>query len=379
MKKQKVLIYIHQGIQKGGVEKVFHTIINNLPSDRYDITVLSVMGYLTDDFDAPLYPNTVKRHCMMWDEFSKDNVIRRVLQKIHNRLFPPYYKFLLKLKKFDIAIAAQEGFYASFVIENVKAHRKYLWIHNDVMQCHWTAKMFPSLDAEAACYRQFSKVICVSHHVAQSMSSLFGKMDNLHICYNPINTPEIDAKLQEPAPERPGTGVWFVCIGRLAHQKGYDRLLEICRRLNDKGYRYRYCISILGEGADRAKLELKISEYQLGNVELCGNQTNPFKYMKAADWVLTPSRHEGFCLALWEATYCGVPSIITDVAGARELLGNSEYGIITENSEEQIYTAIKSVLDQPRLHEHYQAAARKRAPFISLNTRIADIVKAISK
>lgn len=42
---------------------------------------------------------------------------------------PTLLPIWLKMQRFDIAIAAQEGMYAKFVDENIRAKRKLLWIH----------------------------------------------------------------------------------------------------------------------------------------------------------------------------------------------------------------------------------------------------------
>jgi glycosyltransferase involved in cell wall biosynthesis len=375
MKKKKLFIYIHQGILKGGVEKVFFNLLNNIPIEEYDITVLSVMGYLKNDFDSQLYPSQVKRYCLMWDELSTSNPIRRICQKIHNRIFPLFYKLMLRFKHYDIAIAAQEGMYADFIINYVKARKKFLWIHNDISQCHWSLNYFKTNQAEFDCYKQFNKIICVSESVKSSMIQVFGKMDNLCVCYNPIDTHEIDAKLQEQLPEKLPSP-WFVCIGRLANQKGYDRLIEVCHRLNEEGYKYQ--ISILGDGEDKNLLEGLLKEYDIRNIHLLGNKENPFVYVKQADWLLLPSRHEGFGMVLHESVYCCTPIITTQVAGAKELLGESEYGIIVENSKESIYNGMKKILDNPQIHEEYKEAVKRRVPFVNLNKRIDKILNVLN-
>lgn len=369
-KKKKVFIFIHQCVLSGGVEIVFHTLLNNLPVDEYDITVLSVMGYLKGDFEDKLYPSQVKRRCLMWDEFSKTSVVKRFCQKFHNRFFPRFYKWWLKFKKFDVAIAAQEGMYASFVIDNVIARKKILWIHNDIDICHWTLSHFGTIEAEREYYGRFNHIICVSESVAESMSRVFGKLNNLCVHHNPIDTRKIDMMLQKSTPAHPGD-VWFVCVGRLVEQKGFDRLIRVCSRLVIEGY--QFYVSILGDGQDRNLLEDMLKEYKVKNVELLGYKPNPFVYMRAADWFLQTSRHEGFGLALYEAAYCGVPVITTDVAGARELLGDSEYGIVAPNSEDGIYNAMKRVLDMHELHDKYKTMIETRVPIINLDNRIASI------
>ena len=371
MRKKKVFIYIHQCVLKGGVEKVFFNLLNNLPADKYAITVLSHMAYLTDDVHAGLYPKNVKRRWLYYDEFAPKG-IKRFIQRAHNFLMPKIYPALLKIRHYDTAIAAQEGMYAKFIDECVRADKKLLWIHNDMTQCGWTVKHFGTRQQEGNCYRRFHKVVCVSREVERSMETVFGTMRNLHVCYNPIDTVEINRKLSQPLPQRSEAPL-FVAVGRLAEQKGFDRLMRICHRLNQRGYIYN--VWIVGEGEKRAELEAQLRQLGLSNVCLLGNQENPFAYMAVADWLICTSRHEGFNMVLHEAVWCGTPIITTDNAGTRELLGDSEFGIVTKNEEKAFYDAMCCALEDPALQCRYRERVEQRRGFIDLGGRIAAIEK----
>ena len=360
---------MHQCILKGGVEKVFYNLLNNLPSDRYDVTVLCVMAYLHGDINDNLYPSFVKRRWLYYDEWSNNGLVK-LCQRIHNKFFPTFYKWYLRRCHFDVAIAAQEGMYAKFIDENIHADKKILWIHNDIAICHWTEKTFGSIENEKACYKKYDSIVCVSEAVKESMLNVFGKMSNLCVRYNPIDTFEIERKLREPLPQREKEPL-FVCVGRLVNQKGYDRLLCASEKLNSKGY--KYSVWIIGEGEDRPLLESAIRKMQLKNIKLLGEQSNPFVYMKQADWLLLPSRQEGFGMVLHESLYCGTPVLTTLVAGAKELLGDSKYGIIVDNSEDGIYNGMKLVLDIPDLHQRYAELSVQRKSFVDIKRRIRDI------
>lgn len=364
--RKHIFLYIHQCALRGGVEKVFYNLLNNLSADKYEITVLSYIAYLKDDLDVSLYPSNVKRYWLYYDEFSPRS-IKRFFQRVHNHIFPRLFQFYLRFKKFDTAIAAQEGMYADYVNRHVHADRKLLWIHNDMSICHWTEPFFGSNAREAACYKDFDRVICVSKDVEKSMIQVFGSMDNLTVCYNPIDTNEIDQKMNTCTIQRPPCPL-FVAVGRLVKQKGFDRLLRICKRLRDEGF--LFCVWILGEGEERPELEKFIRENRLEQVKLLGNQSNPYLYMRTADWVICTSRHEGFNMVLHEAVWCETPIITTENAGAYELLGNSEYGIITENSEEAFYAAMKSALTHPDIQAYYQDTVKSRKSFVDLQARM---------
>ena len=363
---KSIFIYIHQSILKGGVEKVFYNLFENLPDDEYEITVLNKCVYLTDDLQVIHYKGQKKRLWLLYDEFSK-SLLSQTKQRIHNKISKFTIPLWLKTKRFDIAIAAQEGPYADFVIRYVHADRKLLWIHNDLRVAHWTGRFFESTQKERECYSKFDKVICVSNDVRDSMVEVFGQMEDLAVAYNPIDTNEIDRKLKGKSIPR-DTVPLFVCVGRLVEQKGFDRLLPICKELNDSGYSYN--VWILGEGSERPRLEQMIKDFQLDNVHLLGNQSNPYVYMKAANWLLCTSRHEGFNMTLHEAIYCGTPVITTDNAGAKELLGENEFGIVLNNDDESIKNGLLMVLNDPSLQQRYHTAALERKSFVSLEQRM---------
>ena len=58
-------------------------------------------------------------------------------------------------------------------------------------------------------------------------------------------------------------------------------------------------------------------------------------------------------------------------SGASEMLGDSEYGLITENSEEGIYRGMKKMLSEPGYYEYIRSRARLRMDWLS-EDRITD-------
>lgn len=365
---KKVLIYINQICLRGGVEKVFYNLINNLDKDKYDITVLTTVAYLSDDLKVDIYKGRIKRFFFYYDEFS-DKFLYRQFQRIYNKIAHPIIDFIIKHKKWDIAIAAQEGMYAKY-IQNVFARKKLLWIHNDMNLIN--TKCFASLLKEKECYETFDHVVCVSNDVKNSMINKFGDMQNLCVCYNPIDTFEIDIKKNEKIDIQRKIDIpLFVSVGRLCEQKGYDRLLKSVIKLNSAGYKYE--IWIIGDGVLRNEIESTIKDNNINNVKLLGHKTNPYSYMTQADWIICTSRHEGFNMVLHEATYLEKPIFTTKNAGAVELLGDSEYGIVINNDDNEIYNAFKELLDNKELTAKYKTQITKRKDFISLKNRISNI------
>ena len=94
--------------------------------------------------------------------------------------------------------------------------------------------------------------------------------------------------------------------------------------------------------------------------KLIGFCENPYPYIKAADLWVCSSRYEGFSTFVTEGMILGKPVVTTDCTGMRELLGDSEYGLIVENKEESLLRGMRRMLSEPELRSSYANKAANR-------------------
>ena len=116
--------------------------------------------------------------------------------------------------------------------------------------------------------------------------------------------------------------------------------------------------------------EQVIDEHLLDSVQLLGFRDNPYPYMAAADLYVCPSYVEGFSTVVSEAVVLETPVVTTDCSGMREILGDSEYGLITRNTEESLFEGLRTMLDKPEVYQYYQQRVRERAPFFYMEERL---------
>jgi len=160
-------------------------------------------------------------------------------------------------------------------------------------------------------YPRADAVICGAQTVADSLARDFGvPQGRLSVLYNPVDEMSVRAAAATPARE-PGPGLRFVAAGRLAAQKGFDRLLDMMAPLPGDAR-----LTILGEGPDRAALEARAAALGLsGRVGFVGFDPAPWARYAGADAFVLPSRWEGMPNAALEALACGTKVVATPEAG----------------------------------------------------------------
>jgi glycosyltransferase involved in cell wall biosynthesis len=213
-------------------------------------------------------------------------------------------------------------------------------------------------------YPQADKVIALSHGVAASVVALApGVRDRIAVIYNAGVEDSLLEKAREPlAPgERPEGVPVVVACGRLKALKGFDYLIEALAQVRQT---IAAELWIVGEGEERGRLEKLAARLGLGDrVRFLGFQSNPFKYMAAADVFALSSHFEGFGNVIVEAMACGTPVVSSDCPyGPGEIISEGENGLLVPvASASGLAGAILRILTDRELKEKLSRNGLKRA------------------
>jgi len=141
--------------------------------------------------------------------------------------------------------------------------------------------------------------------------------------------------------------VVIVCIASLVTQKRVDLLLEALGMLHREDREFT-CI-IVGDGPLRTSLEERVEALALSSsVRFIGFVPDVRPYLQAGDLFALSSDKEGLPLALLEAMASGLPCIVTDVGGNREVLVDGRTGLIVEpGSSAKFADALRYALTHP--------------------------------
>ncbi len=371
---KKKLLIVNNLVQGGGVEKLMYDLVWYW-HEKYDITVMT--NHEDPEF-FDLYPTNVKYLISYRKDREGTGIAVKLLNKIENRTYYSKLNKKIEQSKFDMAIAIKEG-WKMLEVSRLNIKDKYCWVHTDYNNYYYTEGIYGSSQKELECMKQFKKIVCVSKDIEKGIKEVIGDPGNLCVKYNPIDIDLIKKKAEEEVVDVEQESLKgvprFVTVGRLNYQKGYDLLLEACAMLEKDGLEYELWIIGGAEpwGDECERLHRSHKRLKLKNVTFLGARKNPYKYMKIADWFLSSSVFEGYSLVSQEAAILDVPMILTDCSGVRELLGDSEYGIVADISVQGIYEAMKRVIENPELHKHYRSKIMERKSIISYEERIKDI------
>ncbi len=121
----------------------------------------------------------------------------------------------------------------------------------------------------------------------------------------------------------------FVFVGRLVKDKGVNELVKAFSQLHIKHPDTRLLLVGPYEN-DLDPLEPETLAEIRNNkaIKSAGNQTDVRPWLAASDVFVFPSYREGFPNVVIEAGAMGLPSIVTDINGSREIIINGENGII---------------------------------------------------
>lgn len=162
----------------------------------------------------------------------------------------------------------------------------------------------------------------------------------------------------------------IVCVGRLVHRKGQDRLVEampaILKRFPDAA------LVFVGEGPHRAHLEKLVKVKKVEKfVQFIGRiqYINLPEYIAIGDIFAMPSRSrffglevEGLGIVYLEASACGLPVIGGDSGGAPDAVKHGETGFVVDgNDVDAITHRIIQLLADKKLRDEMGSAGRQWA------------------
>lgn len=170
-------------------------------------------------------------------------------------------------------------------------------------------------------------------------------------------TPEVMAAAQPIM----RSGVFtFVFVGRVVRDKGINELVQAFARLHAHAPATRLIlVGWFEDNLDPVSLQTRQTIEQNEAIEAVGNQADVRPWLAASDALVFPSYREGFPNVVLEAGAMGLPSIVTDINGSREIIVEGKNGVIVPPRDaDALYAAMLRFIEAPA--EVAQMAANAR-------------------
>ncbi len=343
------ILFFIESLYGGGAEKVLCNLVNAMDQTRFSITVQTLYP---EDAGRRLAPGIRYKYC--YPHKSRFANMRMRAEAALGLTYPLHIK-----GDHDIEAAYLEcGSTKIMAGSTSKRALRLAWVHCDLKSRLDNAAAFVA--GTGKYYAKYDLAVCVSENVREGFTELYGNTVPAVVVYNTIDDARILQKALEPLPENISKRKLTVAtVGRLSAPKHFIRALAAHRRLMEDGLDHD--LWIVGEGEECPALEAYIRENHLeASARLLGFRENPYCLMNAADLLVCSSVYEGFSTFITEGLVLGKPVVATACSGMRELLGESEYGLITSNEDEAFYQGIKRMLTEPLLMERYAERAKAR-------------------
>lgn len=155
----------------------------------------------------------------------------------------------------------------------------------------------------------------------------------------------------------------FVFVGRLVRDKGINELVTAFKSVHERHPDTR--LILVGRQENELDPLLPATLLEISNnqfIHAVGEQKDVRSWLAASDAFVFPSYREGFPNVVIEAGAMGLPSIVTDINGSREIIIEGQNGtIVPPRNAAALEEAMEKFIEQP---DYTAALARNARPLI---------------
>lgn len=154
----------------------------------------------------------------------------------------------------------------------------------------------------------------------------------------------------------------FLFVGRIVGDKGINELVDAFVKLQNNENRTR--LILVGQYEKELDPISELTQMRIATtpgIEAVGPQygDNLKAYYAASDCFVFPSYREGFPNTPIEAGAMGLPCIVTDINGSREIIKNHKNGVIIPSKDaDALYEAMLRMMEDDQEREQMAANAR---------------------
>lgn len=156
-----------------------------------------------------------------------------------------------------------------------------------------------------------------------------------------------------------------VAIGRLTHQKGFDRLLSAWEKITQDSRAAHWVLQIIGSGPDMDHLTCAASS--LANVQFQPARKDVSAAYAQTGILVSTSRYEGLPMVMLEAEAAGIPIVAYDCeTGPAEIIASGQTGFLVPDGDEAGFAqAVLRLMEDREMRVRFSEVAKEHAGLFS--------------
>lgn len=303
----KKIVFLTQNLKCGGVQKSVTTLANFL-KNKYEIIIVlleSNKEYFYETRDIKIIEVETKII-----DINKENIGIELYSYRINEL----NKILKKVS--PNVVISYEDYHNLILLNSEYKCKKIVSVRNSIFNLYNGDEKIHLLDSDfyfnniKSKYSKADKVITVSKYIENELKQL-ASLDNITTIYNGITNESFVNK--KTIFEKP----YILNVARINKRKGHLDLIKAFDLIKDY---IPHDLIIIGDGIERKKVEVLISELKLtSRIKLLGTK-NPKKYIDGCDLFVFPSKSEGFSNSILEVMSAKKNIVAYEYNGAKEIL-----------------------------------------------------------
>lgn len=328
-RQKRDLLFASYSLEIGGIEKALQNLVNRIDKNKYNVTIVleEKRGELLNKIDNNIIVKEVKVNN------NKNILVRKTINYLNKQIYK-----IFNYKNYDFSCCYATYSKSSSKIALVSSNNNYLYVHSNYRHLYNNEEFKKFFDERNI--NSYRRLIFVSKESKEGFIELYKEYINKCIVINNFIDIDTIKKLSTKEKIKRSKNKLLVFIGRLDDSsKKLSRQIKLVKEISNLD------LWIVGDGPDREKYEEEVKEYNLNNrITFFGSKSNPYPYMKEADYVILTSDYEGFPVTYLEAL-CLNKSIITTIPTSDEYLNIEDYAYIISKDKSKMIKEVKRILD----------------------------------
>lgn len=335
-RRKKELLFSINDLRVGGIETAIINLLNNIDHKKYNVTL--VMEEKTGVLLKNVNKNVKVQELKVSN--NKNAIIRKGINFIRKLNFSilNYHKFDFSCCYATYSLSANKIALTASKNNSIYVHSNYRYIYKDKTEFK---NFFNCRNISS-----FRRIIFVANEAEKDFIKIYPELKNKCLVLNNFIDPDKILKLstEKISETHPKNKKLFVFIGRLDDSsKKVSRAINLLKSLSDVN------LLIVGDGPDRKMYEDLVTKNDLSKrVTFVGQKTNPYPYIKLADYIILTSDYEGFPVTYLEAITLHKRILTTIDVSDESINIGKDYATIISMDEKKMLKDVQKELSSPR-------------------------------